>query len=96
MARLNAVRKDPAGAVKHAEGQRRAYAGPVDSDQAPLELALDMPTGGTMAIAGPPPDPSKVVIAAMPTLVHDKSFFTDIHGRGFHGGLLDGLAAFYK
>jgi len=49
-----------------------------------------------MAIAGPPPDPSKVVIAAMPTLVHDKSFFTDIHGRGFHGGLLDGLAAFYK
>ena len=23
-------------------------------------------------------------------------FFNDIHGRGFHGGLLDGLAAFYE
>ena len=29
-------------------------------------------------------------------LVHDKAFFNDIHGRGFHGGLLDGLAAFYQ
>jgi hypothetical protein len=28
--------------------------------------------------------------------VHDKAFFADIRGRGFHGGLLDGLAKFYK
>jgi cytosine/adenosine deaminase-related metal-dependent hydrolase len=94
--RLNAVRKDPAGAVSQAEGRRRAYAGPMDAAQAPLELALDMPSGGAMATAGPPPDPAQVVIPPLPTLVHDEAFFQDIRGRGFHGGLLDGLAAFYK
>jgi 5-methylthioadenosine/S-adenosylhomocysteine deaminase len=57
---------------------------------------LDMPNGGAMAVAGPPPDPTKVVIPPLPTLVHDKAFFDDIHGQGFHGGLLDGLADFYR
>jgi hypothetical protein len=55
-----------------------------------------MPTGGAMAFAGPPPDPAKVEIPPLPSLVHDRSFFNDIHGRGFHGGLLDGLAGFYE
>jgi 5-methylthioadenosine/S-adenosylhomocysteine deaminase len=96
VARLNAVRKDPKGALKHADGLRRAYAGPMDVDEAPLELALDMPSGGAMAIAGPPPDPAKVVISPLPTLVHDNAFFKAIHRRGFHGGLLDGLANFYE
>ena len=64
--------------------------------KAPLELSLDMPAGDASTFAGPPPDPSKVVIPPLPTLVHDKAFFDDVHGHGFHGGLLDGLAAFYK
>jgi hypothetical protein len=55
-----------------------------------------MPSGDAMAFAGPPPEPAKVVIPTLPTLVHDKAFFADIRGRGFHGGLLDGLASFYK
>jgi len=96
VARLNAVRKDPAKALAHAQGRRRAYAGPMEARVAPLELALDMPSGGGLATASPPPEPSKVMIPPLPTLVHDKAFFNDVHGRGFHGGLLDGLGAFYK
>jgi len=95
VARLDAVRKDPAAALARAEGLRRGYAGPVTAADAPLELALDMPTGGAMARAGPPPDPTKVVIPPLPSLEHDQAFFNDIHGRGFHGGILDGLAGFY-
>jgi cytosine/adenosine deaminase-related metal-dependent hydrolase len=95
VASLDAVRKDPAGALHRAEGRRRSYAGPITSPSAPLELALDMPTGGA-AYAGPPPDPAQVEIPRLPSLVHDQAFFDDIHGRGFHGGLLDGLAGFYR
>jgi len=96
VARLDDVRKDPKGALKKADGRRRAYAGSMVAEEAPLELALDMPDGGAMAVAGPPPDPAKVVIPPLPTLVHDKAFFDDIHGQGFHGGVLDGLADFYR
>ncbi len=96
VSRLTAVRKDPAAAVKNAEGRSRAFAGPSSAPDAPLELALDMPSGESMAFAGPPPEPAKVVIPTLPTLVHDKEFFADIKGRGFHNGLLDGLASFYK
>ena len=89
------MRKDPAGALKKEDAHRRAFAGPRTADEAPLELALDMPNGGALAFAGPPPDPAKVVIPPLPSLVHDKDFFDAIHGHGFHGGLLDGLARFY-
>ncbi len=95
IARLEDVRKDPAAALKRAEDRRRGHAGPVDAHDAPLELTLDMP-GGLDAFAGPPPDPSAVEIPPLPSLVHDDAFFADVHGRGFHGGLLDGLAAFYR
>jgi cytosine/adenosine deaminase-related metal-dependent hydrolase len=93
--RLNAVRKDPAAALKHASGMRRAYAGPMDASDAPLELALDMPAGGA-AIAGDISDhAAEIVVPPLPSLVHDSAFFKSIKGRGFHGGLLDGLAGFY-
>jgi hypothetical protein len=96
VSRLTSVRKDPVAALKHAEARSRAFAGPGSAPDAPLELALDMPSGNAMAFAGPPPEPAKVVIPTLPTLVHDKAFFADIKGRGFHDGLLDGLANFYK
>jgi hypothetical protein len=96
VSRFTAVRKDPAAALKHAEARSRAFAGSGSAPDAPLELALDMPSGDAMAIAGPPPEPAKVVIPTLPTLVHDQAFFADIKGRGFHNGLLDGLANFYK
>ena len=96
VARLDSVRADPAGSLRKAEGRRRAYAGSVLAEDAPLELALDMPNGGALAVAGPPPDPAEVEIPPLPTLVHDKAFFDDVQGRGFHSGLLDGLADFYR
>jgi 5-methylthioadenosine/S-adenosylhomocysteine deaminase len=96
LARLNAVRRDPAAAIRHADGRRHAFAGSTDAPDAPLELVLDMPGGGGRAFAGPPPDPSAVVIPALPSLVHDHAFFSAVHGRGFHGGLLDGLSAYYQ
>jgi 5-methylthioadenosine/S-adenosylhomocysteine deaminase len=95
-ARLDAVRKDPAGALQHAEGIRRSFAGRITDNDAPLELVLDMPGGGGLAFAGPPPDPKKVVIPPLPPLEHDKKFFDSIPGRGFHNGLLDGLKKFYE
>jgi hypothetical protein len=96
VARLDAVRKDPAGSLRNADGRRRAYAGSMLAQDSPLKLALDMPTGGTMAVAGPPPEPARVVVPPLPTLVHDKAFFDDVHGHAFHAGALDGLADFYR
>jgi len=94
-AQLNAVRRDPAAAIEKAEGRRRAFAGQMDQPDAPLELVLDMPTGGS-PMAGSFKDHLKdVVVPPLPSLVHDAAFFKAIKGRGFHGGLLDDLATFY-
>ena len=93
---LNAVKKDPVKALQRADGRRRAYAGSMDAPNAPLELVLDMPTGG-FAFAGNIRDHAAQVVVPSPTsLVHDTAFFKAIKNRGFHGGLLDGLAEFYS
>jgi cytosine/adenosine deaminase-related metal-dependent hydrolase len=96
VARLNAVRADPAGALDRAEARLHAFAGRITDEDAPLQLMLDMPSGGLLAFAGRPPHPDQVVIPPLPTLEHDAAFFASIHGRGFHGGLLDGLAGLYQ
>jgi len=44
---------------------------------------------------GVPGCSSTTLIPKLPSLVHDAAFFKSIKGRGFHGGLLDGLAGFY-
>jgi cytosine/adenosine deaminase-related metal-dependent hydrolase len=93
---LGAVIKDPVTALKHAQSVRRAFAGSMDASDAPLELELDMPTGG-LAFAGDISDhAAEIKIPPLPTLVHDAAFFKSIKGRGFHGGLLDGLKTFYS
>ncbi len=96
VSRLDTVRKDPAAALKNAEARFHNFVSAGSAADAPLELMLDMPSGDGFHAAALPSDPSKVVIPPLPTLVHDKAFFDYIHGHGFHGGLLDGLAAFYK
>jgi hypothetical protein len=93
--RLDAVRKDPVTALQHAEGRRRAYAGPMDAPGAPLELVLDMPAGGLPLAGDVSTHAAEIVIPPLPSLVHDDAFFKTIKGRGFHGGLLDGLKGFY-
>jgi 5-methylthioadenosine/S-adenosylhomocysteine deaminase len=36
-----------------------------------------------------------VVIPALDALTHDQAFLRSLHGRGFHGGVLDGLGRYY-
>ena len=93
--RLDAVRKDPVAALTHADRRRRSYAGPLDAADAPLELVLDMPTGGFGPAGDIADRAAEIVIPPLPSLVHDAAFFKAIKGRGFHGTLLDGLAGFY-
>lgn len=71
------------------------YAGPMDAPDAPLELVLDMPGGGLPLAGDVSTHAAEIVIPPLPSLVHDEPFFKAIKGRGFHGGLLDGLKGFY-
>jgi 5-methylthioadenosine/S-adenosylhomocysteine deaminase len=91
--RLDEVRKDPAGAIAAAKKRAERGAGP-GAGPAPLAIALDMPFGEGPT-AGPPPEPAKVVIPALDALTHDQAFLRSLHGRGFHGGVLDGLGRYY-
>jgi 5-methylthioadenosine/S-adenosylhomocysteine deaminase len=94
--RLKGVHKNFVAAIKKADEHRRAYAGPRNAPDAPLELTLDMPDGelpvdnNTLLAQA-----AEIVIPPLPSLVHDAAFFKSIKGRGFHGGLLDGLREFY-
>jgi 5-methylthioadenosine/S-adenosylhomocysteine deaminase len=92
---LNAVRKDPVTALKRADALRRSFAGAMDAPNAPLDLVLDMPSGGLPMAGNIADHAAEIVIPLLPSLVHDKAFFHDVKGRGFHGGVLDGLAGFY-
>jgi len=94
--RIDAVRKDPVNALKQADGRRQAYAGPKDGSEAPLELALDMPTGGLPMAGNVSEHAAEIVIPPLPSLFHDAAFLKAIKSRGFHGGLLDGLKGFYS
>jgi cytosine/adenosine deaminase-related metal-dependent hydrolase len=94
-AQLKAVRDDPVGALRNADGRRRAYAGPMDAPEAPLDLVLDMPTGGQPMAGDVSAHAAEIVIPPLPSLVHDAAFFQSIRNRGFHGGLLDGLKQSY-
>jgi cytosine/adenosine deaminase-related metal-dependent hydrolase len=86
---LNAVRANPAEALRRADAP---HAGPRPSR---IELTLDMPFGGGTT-AGPPPDPATLKIPKLDGFVHDAAWLRTIHNRGFHGGVLDALAAFYR
>jgi 5-methylthioadenosine/S-adenosylhomocysteine deaminase len=97
--RLNAVRANPQAALQQANARRLAYAGPLDSDDAPLIMRLDMPSGkkqtALTSLKSLKANVDKIELPPLPTLVHDKAFFDDIAGRGFHNGVLDGLRGFY-
>jgi 5-methylthioadenosine/S-adenosylhomocysteine deaminase len=94
VARLEEVRADPKAEINAASARLAAFAGRLDQDDAPLRLALDMPTGAA-PVGGLPKDLADVVVPPLETLTHDADWLATLSGRGFHGGLLDGLAAFY-
>lgn len=90
--RLEEVRADPKAAIE--ESRRQAFAALREGGPPRLRLALDMPTG-RVPIGGLPKDLSRIRVPPVQALAHDRAFFESISGRGFHGGLLDGLADFY-
>jgi cytosine/adenosine deaminase-related metal-dependent hydrolase len=93
--RLDAVRMGPVAALKQADRRRQLYTGRMTGADAPLELTLDMPGDGLPLSRALSAEAGKIVIPPLPSLVHDAGFFKSIKGKGFHGGLLDGLAEFY-
>jgi cytosine/adenosine deaminase-related metal-dependent hydrolase len=97
LARLEAVRDDPIGAVDAANaptaqaGRIPSALGPVGR---PLLLELDMP-GAPGMTAGPPPPGVRVDFEPIPSLRHDRNWRNSVKQRGFHEGILDALDRFY-
>jgi 5-methylthioadenosine/S-adenosylhomocysteine deaminase len=93
--RMEEVRAHPKREVEAANAMYAGWAGRLDEVGAPLRLALDMPTG-LAPIGGLPKDLNELTIPALQSLTHDKEWLDSISGRGFHGGVLDGLADYYR
>jgi 5-methylthioadenosine/S-adenosylhomocysteine deaminase len=95
--RIDEVRTDPAGELENARRGHRAYGGPIDDDEAPLQLEIDIPDDVAFGFPDLPDDVNDVVIPALPSLVHDdQKFFDAIKGNPIHNGVLDGLVDFYR
>lgn len=92
--RMEEVRADPVKEIREAQRALAAFAGRLDDPDAPLRLALDMPTG-LAPVGGLPKDLTDVVIPPLQSLSHDAEWLDSIAGRGFHDGVLDDLAGYY-
>jgi hypothetical protein len=93
LARMEQVRANPKQEI---DAARNAFAeGRLTGATPRLRLALDMPLG-RVPVGGLPKDLDDIVVPPIQPLDHNAAFFAAIQGRGFHGGLLDGLAGFYS
>lgn len=92
LARMAEVRADPKKEIEAA--RRNAVAGLAAGGPPAFRLALDMPTG-RVPVGGLPRDLGKIVVPPIQPIAHDAAFFDALAGRGFHGGLLDGLRTYY-
>ena len=93
--RMEEVRTHPRREVEAAQSMFASWAGKLDRPNAPLRLALDMPTGQG-PIGGLPKDLDELVVPPLQSLTHDAEWLASINGRGFHGGILDDLARYYS
>jgi cytosine/adenosine deaminase-related metal-dependent hydrolase len=98
LARMEAVRQQvavtpPVGPGAIAGGGRPVVRPDVGDPggTASMSLSLDMP-GGPGATAGPPPAGRTVDVPPIEPLHHGRRWLRSLRGRGFHGGVLDGLA----
>lgn len=94
IARLEQVRADPKANIEQAQARMALFSGNLDDQEAPLRIALDMPTGEG-PIGGLPKDLDKIVVPPLETLTHDDQWLASVRDRGFHRGVLDELASFY-
>jgi hypothetical protein len=92
--RMEEVRAHPKREVEAAHAMYAGWAGKLDDPDSPLRLALDMPTG-LAPIGGLPKDLDDLVVPPLQSLTHDGDWLDSLVGRGFHGGVLDGLAGYY-
>ncbi|WP_265521521.1 amidohydrolase family protein [Oerskovia flava] len=92
--RLEEVRADPRREIEGARARFAAWGGALDDPDAPLRLALDMPTG-LGPVGGLPRDLSAISVPPLESLVHDDAWLASVGGRGFHGGVLDALRDYY-
>lgn len=92
--RMEEVRAHPKREVEAAHAMYAGWAGKLDDEDAPLRLALDMPTG-LAPIGGLPKDLNDLKVPPLQSLTHDGDWLDAVVGRGFHGGVLDGLATYY-
>ena len=86
---LDDVQSDPQTAIQNAKA--RAATGPRFSEDASLELFLDMPDTRRSGRAGPPKNPATVKIPPVPSIEHDKAFFDRLDDCPIHGGVLNPL-----
>jgi 5-methylthioadenosine/S-adenosylhomocysteine deaminase len=100
-ARLDAVRED--AAVHPPVMPAGLGAPPVRSPLAgdppgtpPIEATPDLLAPIPAHLTGPPPPGATLNIEPLDPLYHSLTWLSTIRGRGFHGGVLDGLAAFYR
>jgi hypothetical protein len=93
--RMEEVRAHPKREVGAANAMYARWAGRLDDREAPLRLALDMPTG-LAPIGGLPKDLDELVVPPLQSLTHDGEWLDSVVGRGFHSGVLDDLAKFYR
>ena len=92
--RLEEVRANPAEEIRKAQSRVAGWAGHLDEADAPLRLALDMPTG-VGPVGGLPKDLEDVSVPPLESLTHDVKWLESLQDRGFHDGLLDHLARYY-
>ena len=93
--RMEEVRAHPKREVEAANAMYARWAGRLDDREAPLRLALDMPTG-LAPIGGLPKDLDELVVPPLQSLTHDGEWLDSVVSRGFHSGVLDDLAKFYR
>ncbi|MFP5281967.1 MAG: amidohydrolase family protein [Actinomycetes bacterium] len=92
--RMEEVRAHPRREIEAAQAMYGGWAGRLGAADAPLRLALDMPSG-VGPVGGLPKDLDQLVVPELASLVPDEEWLSSVVGRGFHGGVLDGLKEFY-
>jgi len=91
--RLEEVRTDPKHEIERARARLASASGRFSGSDAPLRLALDMPTG-LAPVGGRPKDRGVIQIPPLDPLGHDDDWAKSLQGRGFRGGVLDELVDF--
>ncbi len=95
VARMEEVRANPKREVEAANAMYARWSGELDDVRSPLRLALDMPTG-LAPIGGLPKDLGQLDVPPLQSLTHDAEWLDSLPNRGFHHGVLDDLADFYR